>query len=171
MTLESFKKEILPLKDKLFRFSLSIVKERMTAEDVVQEVMIKIWSHEDLSQIKNMEAWAMQLTRNLSIDKTRSKHRKTVDVLHVAYNADHSTSQDLHYELRDEVEQVRNLIDELPEKQKQIITLRETEEMEYHEIAETLEISMEDVKVNLFRARQKLKEQISKIKSYGIRTN
>jgi len=171
MTLETFKTEVLPLKDKLFRFALSIVRDSMTAEDVVQEVMIKIWQNEDNTEIKKMEAWAMQLTKNLSIDKTRSKHYRTVDVIHVAYKVDQTSTHDVQYEAREEVDYVRSLMDELPEKQKQVIHLREIEEMEYSEIADALNISMVDVKVNLFRARQRLKEQLTKIKSYGIGKN
>ena len=78
MTRQEFKTHILPIKNKLFRFSFNIVNDRAEAEDVVQEVFIKLWKQRDnIGEIKNIEAWCMRVTRNLSIDKMRSKHRRT----------------------------------------------------------------------------------------------
>ena len=63
---------------------------------------------------------------------------------------------------------VHQLIDELPEKQRQIMQMRDIEEKSYKEIAETLDITEEQVKINLFRARQKVKQGFLKLNSYGL---
>ena len=77
MKLEEFTSMILPIKDKLYRFSLNIVGNVAEAEDVVQEVFIKLWKKSsEMSVINNKEAWCMTLTKNLSLDKLRSKHRR-----------------------------------------------------------------------------------------------
>ena len=77
MTRQEFKANISKIKNKLFRFSLNILDDVAEAEDVVQEVFIKLWNKKDeMDQINNVEAWCMRVTRNLSIDKLRSKHRR-----------------------------------------------------------------------------------------------
>jgi len=166
--MDQFGELIKPFKDKMFRFALRMVGSTDVAEDVVQEVFIKLWKKRDyIDQIKNLEAWCMQLTRNLSIDKLRSKHRRTEDL-------------DGHYELQDKgrnpeektissdiYTKIRTMIQALPEKQKMVIQLRDIEGYSYQEIADTLELPLNQVKVNLFRARNTIKKQILKLKVNG----
>ena len=77
MDIKQFKSEIIPYKNKLYRFAYRIVGNGAEAEDVVQEVMIKLWNQRGkLHQYNSIEAWCIQMTKNLSIDKTRSKHYK-----------------------------------------------------------------------------------------------
>ncbi len=169
MSLKDFTKRILPIKDKLYRFSLRIVGNVAEAEDVVQEVLIKIWSkHQEMAQYQNVEAWCMKLTKNLSIDKLRSKHNR-VGMLPESYEltSKASTPEEL-LQAKDTVAQIRTLIAELPEKQQMIIQLRDIEEMSYQEIAVALEISMDQVKTNLFRARKKIRAQLINTESYGL---
>ena len=79
MQKNEFSEMVIPYKDKLYRFALRIVKDSFIAEDVVQEVMIKVWKkREYFETLDNKEAWCMTLTKNLAIDKTRSKHRRNV---------------------------------------------------------------------------------------------
>ena len=64
----------LPFKDKLYRFALNIVGNTFDAEDIMQELMIKIWNRMDqYTLIENKEAWCMTVTRNMCIDKVRNK--------------------------------------------------------------------------------------------------
>ena len=169
MTLDSFKIEILPLKDKLYRFSLRILGNHAEAEDVVQEVMIKIWKdRENLSAIKNLEAWCMRLTKNLSIDKTRGKHfnlnaiPENYDVVQIA-----AGPQKLA-ELNDAMDKVKRLMEELPETQKMAMQLRDIEGLSYKEIASILEIGLDQVKVNIHRARKYIRLKLIKEESYGL---
>ena len=77
MDVETFTREIIPYKNKLYRIALRIVGTNAEAEDVVQEVFIKLWKKKDeLHQLANKEAWCVTMTKNLSIDKTRSKHHR-----------------------------------------------------------------------------------------------
>ncbi|HNL39967.1 MAG TPA: sigma-70 family RNA polymerase sigma factor, partial [Saprospiraceae bacterium] len=61
--------------------------------------------------------------------------------------------------------QVRRLMDELPEKQRLVMHLRDVEELTYKEIAETLQISLDQVKVNLHRARKTVREQMIRLET------
>ena len=70
MTTEQFQTRVLPAKNKLYRYALSIVSDDELAKDIVQEVFIKLWNQrERLAEIKNIEAWSMTLTRNQSLEK------------------------------------------------------------------------------------------------------
>lgn len=169
MTIKDFTRRVIPIKDRLFRFAMRMVDNAAEAEDVVQEVLIKLWNkREELPAIDNLEAWSIRLTRNLSVDKLRSKHHKT-ETLKEGYDAvsDAYTPQQL-VETKDAMDKIHSMMQALPEKQRMVMQLRDIEEMSYAEIAEILEIPMNQVKVNLFRARQQMKAQLSKKEHYGL---
>jgi RNA polymerase sigma factor (sigma-70 family) len=172
MSLEAFKTRVLPVKDKLYRFAFKMLGDREEAHDTVQEVMIKVWNKRDeMDQLENMEAWCMRITKNLSLDKLKSKKRKMTDSLD--QNFEISQGDDLTpyrtVEMNDTMKNIGLIIAALPDKQKQIIQLRDVEGYSYKEIGDIMEIDMNQVKVNLFRARQVVKENILNINSYGLR--
>jgi RNA polymerase sigma factor (sigma-70 family) len=172
MSLEAFKTRVLPVKDKLYRFAFKMLGDREEAHDTVQEVMIKVWNKRDeMDQLENMEAWCMRITKNLSLDKLKSKKRKMTDSLD--QNFEISQGDDLTpyrtVEMNDTMKNIGLIIAALPDKQKQVIQLRDVEGYSYKEIGDIMEIDMNQVKVNLFRARQVVKENILNINSYGLR--
>jgi RNA polymerase sigma factor (sigma-70 family) len=159
MNHHDFKTKILPIKNRLFRFALGIVGQAAEAEDVVQEVFIKLWNNRhQMANISNVEAWCITATKNLSIDKLRSKHQRMVPM---AAGFDLHDNAATPYEVavtHDVFDQVRNLMGRLPEKQRDIMQLRDIEGMSYQEIAEALNVPMDQVKVYLFRARKAVRE-------------
>ncbi|MCI5080659.1 MAG: RNA polymerase sigma factor [Saprospiraceae bacterium] len=169
MDIKAYKTTILPLKNKLFRFALGVVKDAAEAQDVVQEVLIKVWDKRaELERINNLEAWCMRLTKNQAIDKLRSKHKRTEDI-ETTYSL--SSSESTPFEkaaIGDAVDRVRKMIENLPPKQRQVIQLRDIEGFSYQEISEALDLSLAQVKTNLFRARQHIKALFLKTESYGL---
>ena len=168
MTSSEFKQLILPLKNKLFRFAQSFVCKE-DAEDVVQDVMVKCWEDiENPEKIENMEAFSMRMVRNKSLDKLKKKGRNYLQVVE-QYNLSSATKNP--YEATKEKEsmnQIRDIILLLPQKQRNVIQLRDIEGYSYNEIGETLEMSVDQVKVNLHRARVYVREQMTKINAYGL---
>lgn len=70
----SFRNDILPLKDKLFRLALRITLDRAEAEDVVQDTMIRVWNKRDeWSQFESVEAYCLTVAKNLAIDRSQKK--------------------------------------------------------------------------------------------------
>ena len=68
----SFRNDILPLKDKLFRLALRITLDRAEAEDVVQDTLIKVWNRRDeWAQFDSIEAYCLTIARNLAIDRSQ----------------------------------------------------------------------------------------------------
>lgn len=170
MDVSQFKAEVLPLKNKLYRFALNIVRDDELAKDVVQECLIKVWEkRSEVDQIQNLEAWCMQITRNKALDKLRSKHLKKTDLFEVEF--DTRKERDTPYvmtERSDLMTRITELIDALPDRQREVMQLRDIDGLAYKEIAEALNIDINLVKTNLFRARRKLKESLLKVDAYGL---
>jgi RNA polymerase sigma-70 factor (ECF subfamily) len=170
MNLEAFQNRVLPAKNKLFRFAYRMLGNEEEAKDVVQEVLIKVWNgREQMDEVQNWEAWCMRLTKNLSLDRLRSKQRKATDPMEEGFDIRHESLSPLEAtELSESMQRINQLIAGLPEKQRQVIHLRDIEGYSYNEICELLGLDMSQVKVNLFRARNSVREKFFKINSYGL---
>ncbi|MDR1737902.1 MAG: RNA polymerase sigma factor [Candidatus Symbiothrix sp.] len=158
MKQETFRNKILPIVDKLFRLAFSIMGNRQDAEDVVQDALFKIWKKkEEWDKIDNLEAYCYRSTRNIALDKLALKDNRQSDIdedfdlPEVAHDAQERMEE------AEQMQQIENALAGLPEKQRTIFHLREIEELSYKQIAEQLDITEDQVKVGLFRARQKLK--------------
>ncbi len=155
------------IKNKLFRFAVSMLKDEAEAEDVVQEVAIKLWKQRDeLDGIQNLEAWTMRLTRNLSIDKIRSRHRRYEPLDKVADLQEPHPSPARQTELNDTMDQLKKWIQQLPDHHRMVFQLRDIEGMTYKEISETLDMPISQVKINLFRARQQVRAYLLQTQLY-----
>ncbi|HFA48610.1 MAG TPA: RNA polymerase sigma factor [Bacteroidetes bacterium] len=164
MDRNEFKTSILPIKNKLFRFSLNILNDVAEAEDVVQEVFIKLWNRRDqMDQINNTEAWCMRVTRNLSIDKMRSKHRRLEPMKEGFDLKDQSPTPFQKTAGSDVFSKIKNLMLQLPDKQRMVMQLRDIEGLTYQEVADALEISLDQVKVNIYRARLSMRKKLEMI--------
>lgn len=170
MSVQTFKDVIWPIRDKLYRFALRIVQNTTEAEDVVQDVLSRLWrTRKNWHEIENLEAWSMRITRNMALDHLRSRvYRRTEDVDGFHQLSSDSSTPLEEVEQQDALDQIRELMKTLPENQRLVIHLREIEELSYQEICDLLDMPMTQVKTNLFRARNKLKEALIKQTSYGI---
>lgn len=170
MNLEAFERRVLPAKNKLFRFALRFLGNEEEAKDIVQEVFIKVWNGRDqMDQVQNWEAWCMRITKNLSLDRIRVLTRKQTQPLEVTFDIQHEALTPYQStEVGESMQKITQMIASLPEKQRQVIHLRDVEGYSYHEICDILELDMNQVKVNLFRARNTVREQMTKIDAYGL---
>ena len=85
MNIISFRHDVLPLKDLLYRLALRITLNHEEAQDIVQDTMMKVWSKRDeLEGIESIEAYCMTICRNLSLDKmkAKSKQNESLDQIH-----------------------------------------------------------------------------------------
>jgi len=154
----------LPVIDRLFRLALSITKNKEDAEDVVQDVLFNVWKKKaEWGNIENMEAYCFRSTRNMALDKLALMENNLEEI---PENQDYPVlGEDVQrkIEIEDQMNLLENWVNNLPEKQQTIFRLREIEELSYKEIAMILNISEEQVKINLFRLRRKLKEYFDNI--------
>jgi len=160
----SFTNDVYPLKDKLFRLALRICLNRQEAEDIVQDTLVKVWDMRDEWQdIHNIEVYSMRICRNLAIDRIEKKERHNVSLDETVHDrADTSLAQDSMLIRQQEYASVSKIIGTLPEKQRVTIQLRDIEGKSYQEIADIMGITVADVKVNIFRARQTIKDRFLK---------
>ena len=166
----SFRNDVLPLKNKLFRLALRITLNREEAEDVVQDTLMKVWNSRDKwQQLESIEAYSLTIARNLSLDRIKKmdNNNGSLEEEQIERRDLASTPSERMIQ-KDKLDIVRKMIDELPEKQRSCLQLRDIEGKAYREIAEILEITEEQVKVNIFRARQTVKQRFQQFDRYGL---
>ena len=170
MNLEAFQNRVMPAKNKLFRFALRFLGNEDEAKDIVQEVFIKVWNgREQMNEVQNWEAWCMRITKNLSLDRIRSLSRRQTQSIEGEFNIHQADLTPYETtEQKESMHSINLLIASLPEKQRQVIHLRDVEGYSYNEICEILELDLNQVKVNLFRARTAVREKLIKINAYGL---
>ena len=168
----SFRNDILPLKNKLFRLALRITLNNAEAEDIVQETLIKVWKkRESWNEIESIEAFCYSICRNLALDRTRraDKFSESLDETRdTTADTSYSSNPEEQVQQSDRMKLEKELIDHLPEKQRSVIQLRDFEGKSYKEIADIMQMTDEQVKVTLFRARQTIKKKFLETEDYGL---
>ena len=165
----SFREDILPLKDKLFRLALRITFDRAEAEDIVQDTLIRVWNKRDeWQQMDSIEAYCLTVARNLAIDRSQKMESQNLELTPETQEMPDAKMPDQLMEQNEQLSIIHRLINELPEKQRTILQLRDIEGKNYKEIAVILGLTEEQVKVNLFRARQRIRLKYNEINDYGL---
>ena len=165
----SFRNDVLPLKNQLFRLALRITLNREEAEDIVQDTMMKVWDKRyEWGSIDSIEAYSLRICRNLSLDRLKKRDNQNGSFEKEQPRQEPlSTPQDRLVD-QDRLRIVKEIVNSLPEKQRTCMQLRDFEGKQYKEIASILGITEEQVKTNIFRARQTVKQRFQKIEQYGL---
>lgn len=165
----SFRDDVLPLKDKIFRLALRITLSRAEAEDIVQDVLIKVWNRrDDLAEVASIEAYSLTVCRNLSLDRLQRKENDNVNLDDAPPTEADDAPPDLQMIRNERIDNIKRLIERLPIPQRAAMQLRDMEGKTYKEISAITGQTEEQVKVNIFRARQYIRKQIEKIENYGL---
>ena len=151
--------------DEIYRFVKGMLGDAMEAEDATQEVFLRLWKHLSSVQLLSSRAWLYRTARNHCIDIQRRRQ-----AAHSPVYLDHESLPDLgtkDYEDPSRIadnaalkQTIDTAVSELPEKLKSVFLLYEVNGLRYREIAETLNIPTNSVKVYLSRARTKLQERL-----------
>ncbi|WP_431161592.1 RNA polymerase sigma factor [Flagellimonas beolgyonensis] len=159
---------VMPFKDKLYRMAKRLLVSREEAEDATQEILLKLWSkNEAMGEYKNVEAFAMTMTKNFCLDRLKSKQAGNLKLVHSNYT-DENASLQRQLEAEDSVSWMERIMEDLPEQQKMVLQLRDVEQYEFEEICELLDMKPTAVRVALSRARKTVREELIKKHSYGI---
>ncbi|QHI34725.1 ECF RNA polymerase sigma factor SigW [Kordia antarctica] len=159
---------ILPFKDKLYRLAKRLLVSSEEAEDATQEVLLKLWSKKTkIETYTNVEAFAMTMTKNYCLDKLKSKQASNLKLVHSNYT-DENTSLERELELKDSVNFVHEIMNQLPDQQKIIIQLRDIEQYDFEEIAKVVNMNPTAIRVALSRARKYIREELTKKHNYGV---
>lgn len=170
MKQQEFIQLINPFKDKLFRMAKRMLISTEEAEDVTQEVLLRLWNKNDsLQSYNSVEALAITMTKNYCLDQLKSKRASNLQLVHSNYDSKNNIEKEI--EERDSWSFVEQIINELPEQQRLIIQMRDIEELEFEEIAKSLDMNETAVRVALSRARKTVREKLTAKHNYGITTN
>ncbi|MDR2651861.1 MAG: RNA polymerase sigma factor [Prevotellaceae bacterium] len=158
MNTKQFNSKILKIADKTYRLAKSILRDEDLAQDAVQDLNLKLWEkRNELDKIENITGFILRSMRNLCLDKLRQKHVENELTNDLEYK---ESDPHLQLEKKDMATRATILINHLPELQRTIIRMRDVEELEISEIAEITSLTENAVRVNLSRARQKIREQL-----------
>ena len=157
MTVQQYNDCVREFADRLYRFALKNVGDSDLAQDFVQDAFERLWVRVDTVDYQRVKSYLFRTIVNLQIDRSR---RQKLQNQHLSGLSDAIEQPMVAHD-------VQKLIDEgvekLSEIQRMVLTLRDYEGYTYQEIAEMTNISVDQVKVYIFRARRFLKQYIGKM--------
>jgi RNA polymerase sigma-70 factor (ECF subfamily) len=159
-----FKLLVMPFSDRLYRMAFRLMGNREEAEDIVQEVYLKLWSMRgELKNYLNVEALSIRITRNLCLDYLRHRKSGQEAVKEGRLTGEvNSESPSESLEKKEEAEMIHRLIAALPEPQRSLVHLRHMEGKDYDEIASMVNMNVNAIRVSISRARKLLREMLEK---------
>lgn len=156
-----FNKDVIPLSNKLYRLALRMVHNEAEAQDITQETLIRLWLRRaTLNAAADAEALGLTVCLNLAKDALSRAGRNYEQIDNMDENFAPDSSQNAIDALtaNDRRNLIREIINRLPPRQRAVVQLRDIEGKSYREIAELMQLTEEQVKVTLFRARQSMKQ-------------
>lgn len=154
-------------RDEIYRYARVLLANPADAEDAAQEVLLRLWQHLPRLNPFNLRAWLLRTTRHYCLDQIRRRaslaaplpvDNETLEERPDEFAVNPSQAADDTFRL----EQARGALAQLPENLRSVFVLYEVNGLRYREIAQTLEIPINSVKVYLSRAREKLSKAIAK---------
>lgn len=164
MKSSEFKLLVMPYSSRLYRMAYRLMNNREEAEDIVQEVYLKLWKmRNELQNYKSLEALSIRITRNLCMDHLR-RRRVSLDAiaLEKAKGKNHSETPAENLEKKEQAEIIHALVAALPEPQRSLVHLRHLEGKEYEEIADMVNMNVNAIRVSISRARKQMREMLEK---------
>jgi len=152
----------------LFRVAHSVLRSRAEAEDVVQDVFVRVLEHRrSLTAIRDMRVWLVRVAWNLAIDRRRRIRPEQFDEGFAESLVGRDQPAD---EALDEARRLRSVLREmerLPGAERDVLLLSVVEELGTAEMAEVLGRSESAVRALLFRARTRLRERLEEGEGWG----
>jgi RNA polymerase sigma-70 factor, ECF subfamily len=139
----------------IFRFVFKNLKDKAASDDLVQDCFLKLWQNRADVDCQKIKPWLFSVAHHAMINYAKAEARKTgLDNAEVRLISTGSSPEP------DLKELVEKSLQELPPLQRSIILLRDFEGYKYREIGDILQLKEAQVKVYLFRARQRMKDSI-----------
>lgn len=160
-------------RDRIFSFASYTLRHREDAEDVTQDVLIRLWHHLETLDAERVGAWLTRVTRNACYDVARK--RQVRQAVHTAGDpepqlqiaASHRPGPDTDADHADFRRRLERALSELAEPYRSIVVLREIQGRSYNEIADAVDKPLNTVKVYLHRGRKMLREALAEVNPYA----
>jgi RNA polymerase sigma-70 factor, ECF subfamily len=151
---------------RIYTYARYSLRHREDAEDVTQEVLVRLWKHRDSIEPAATSAWVMRVARNLVVDVARRRHSRAAvfaegaDVAELAVHVPDTARTEVAAERTSLRSQLEAALGELNEPYRSIVVMREIQGLAYEEIATAMNMPLGTIKVYLHRARRRLRESI-----------
>ena len=159
-------------KNKLINFIFNYLGDIESSEDIVQETMIKLYQKKHYyKEIAKFSTWLYTIAKNLANTELRKrKQRKTTllsqfskdDKMYDLPSNDNEIGQEIQTEIVSKI--IREAVDQLSEKFKTVITLRDIQQLSYEDISEIIDVPIGTVKSRINRARLQLQVELKHLK-------
>jgi RNA polymerase sigma factor (sigma-70 family) len=164
----SFEKVYESLFTLIYRIAYRITGRSDSAEDMVQEAFIKYYENaHKIPDLEQSKYWLIRVVKNLSLnyEKRKGRERNAVDKIKRLPQKDEVSAEDKM--IREETRVVvQEALNKLPHNLRSVLVLRDYADMNYREIGDTLNITEGNVKVRVFRAREKLAAILKEDETY-----
>lgn len=146
----------------LYRFGYAILKDEDQAKDILQDIFFALWRNRETLEIKSVSAYLYtavryEVTRALRNGRLTAAHEEYLATLH----SPHSSEADLH--LSDLEHQVKETLDKLPKKSREVFYLSRFKELSNKEIAQKLNLSQRTVEWHISSALQHLRQSMNRL--------
>jgi len=150
-----YHKAVKDYSGRLYRFVYKCLRNSDDAQDIVQDTYAKLWQNRKKVEIEKAKSWLFTVAYNglLNFIKTRNR----IELVDEYTSLEPYMEEELRMELKEVVD---NCLELLPPIQRSVLLLRDLEGYEYKEIGDILNLNESQVKVYLFRARQKIKNHL-----------
>lgn len=161
-----FYKELLEAhRDRIFSYACYCLRDREDAEDVTQEVFLRLWKHGGKLEFENAEAWLIRVTHNLCVDQAR--RRKTVVTYlgrpdeyameQLTETSDSWTNPELNLQKAQVRQEILDAMSTLQEETRSVMLMHYFQGLRLQDIAQTLGKKTSTIKVQIHRARMALR--------------
>ncbi len=159
---EAFTQLFYAHKAKLFSFVFDLTQSQEKAEDIVQDVFLKIWQQRGrLTIAENFNAYVFRMAQNHVIDQLRRLSRETL-ILCDIYKKDLGTADNPEYllEQKELAQKIKDAVEALPPQQKKIFVLHKEKGLRHEDIAKELNLSVSTVQNHMFRAIENIRKNL-----------
>ena len=156
---EAFRSLFVLLKDKVYSYSFHFTRSVFTAEEITQEVFLKIWvNRESLPEINSIEAWVVTITRNLCFNQLKKKAlEQKIKNSFINAETEGEENVDNYIFYKDQLQRLGEAINQLSPQQRLIFRLNRDQGLKNEEIARQLNISPNTVKTHMVTALRKIR--------------
>lgn len=167
MKTSEFKNRVLSLTERIFPMVYRLLGNSAIAEDATQEIMIKLWDkRKQIKNHPNLTGFVFMTARNYCLDILKRKEPKLISSDLELNNLEAASGQE-EFEWNELASIVEKILKKLPEQQRNIMTMRDIDGLEFKEIAEATQLKVEHVRVILSRARKEVAASLKKMEDYG----
>lgn len=162
-----FDRHVRTYQHRVFGFAVYFLGDRTEAEDVTQDVFLRLWQHRADVDEDRLLGWLLRVTRNACVDALRKRkaHRNliTADTDALGHAPGEGPTPDACAEAADFQGHLERALARIAEPYRSIVILREVQELKYEEISGAMNLPLNTVKVYLHRGRKMLREQLSEV--------